>query len=96
MNHMPYTFWMLGHLGRLSRTVAVQINEWLLRARDANTGEVLHLPATSEGGSNTIMEQAAAAAQLVEPPAAAKSAARAPGKAAQAPAKKGTDAGEPM
>ena len=74
----------------------MQINEWLLRARDANTGEGLHLPAASEGGSKHLLEQAAAAAQLVEPPATAKSAARAPSKAAQAPAKKGTDAGEPM
>jgi len=54
------------------------------------------LPAASEGGSKHLLEQAAAAAQLVEPPATAKSAARAPSKAAQAPAKKGTDAGEPM
>lgn len=77
---------------------AVQINDWLLTAREASSGELPVFPSAADGGSMAILAQAAAAAaQAAEAPAAAKAAAKTPAKAAQtpAPAKKGKDKGEP-
>ena len=75
---------------------AFQINDWLVRARDANLGDLPGLPSASEGGSKGILQEAAAAAQSVAPPAAATGTAKASGKAAQPSAKRGKDAGEPV
>ncbi len=74
--------------------MAVQINDWLLRARDASPGELPALPSVSEGGSRVILQEAAAAAQNAMPPAATKSTGKGSGKATQPPAKRGKDAGE--
>lgn len=74
--------------------VALQINDWLLRARDASPGELPALPSALEGGSRAILQEAAAAAQSVMPTAATKGPAKGPGKAAQPPARRGKDAGE--
>lgn len=75
-------------------SATLQINDWLLRARDANPGDLPELPSTSEGGSKLILQEAPAAAQNVTPPPAAKGTARPSGKAAQPSAKRGKNAGE--
>ena len=72
----------------------LQINDWLVRARDANPGELPGLPSASEGGCKRILEEAATTTQSVVPPAAAQGTKKAPGKAAQPPAKKGKVVGK--
>ena len=74
----------------------MQINDWLLRARDTNPGELPALPSASEGGSKVLLQEAAAAAaaQNAMPPAATKGPGKGPGKAAPPTAKRGKNAGE--
>ena len=76
----------------------MQINQWLLNQRAANSEELPAFPSVADGGSGVVLQQAAAAA-AAEPPATAKGSAKATGKTTQAsstPAKKSKDPGSPI